>query len=294
MNRLALQIFMSAIAIIPVIPVEAQNREMAALNGVCRRLIDSGDDVRASSICRRVNLEVAKLAPDSPEYLTSLVNLAELKRKQNNNLAADSLLADALIQLEKIGKGETLEAAELLELQAEAKVSRGKVFEAEPSLRRAVKLRETLNGPASLEAASTRVRHATVLGMLQQFQAAHVAYRRSLSVYEHGGGATRDEYLRTQHMIAELLHRQARYSQAEVEYRRLLDDASQAPAVSDLVVAALDRLAWLALQDGRAEDAVALYRREIAELGTSVANSGAVRAAELRIEAAMQASAEKP
>lgn len=260
---------------------QAQPREIEALNQLCRGALDRGDDLRAANLCKRVYEQVERLAPGTEAMLTSIRNLAELKRRQDNNLAADELYTEALRIVDDSGRGETLLAAELLERQADAKIARGTIFEAEPGLRRALAIREALDAPDSLSTAATRVRHGTVLGLLLQFQDAHVAYRRALTVYEHGGRDQRHAALATRQLIAELLTRQYRLSQAESEYRRLLEDAGSEPPVLEHLLPALDRLAWIAAESGRRDDAVALYRRELELLGDAPANASAV----LRVQA---------
>lgn len=294
MNRTALPVLLSVTLAIAATSAQAQPREVEALNRICRQALDSGDAVRAATVCKRMHDQVERLAPGTEAALTSIRNLAELKRRQDNNLAADELYTEALAMVDKAGQGESLLAADLLERQADARIARGTIFEAEPGLRRAVLLRDALNGPTSLEAAATRVRHATVLAMLTQYQGAHVGYRRALAVYERAGPAHRTETLATRRLIAELLIRQSRLTQAESELRRLLDDASAAPRVVEQVVFALDRLAFIAAESGRRDDAVALYRRELSELGPTPANADAVRLVQARIAALTATVAARP
>lgn len=283
MNRTALPFLLTFTLALAATAVQAQSREVEALNRICREALDSGDALRAAPVCKRMQEQVERLAPGTDAALTALRNLAELKRRQDNNLAADELYTEALALVDRTGRGETLLAADLLERQADAKIARGTIFEAEPGLRRAVALRDTLNGATSLEAAATRVRHATVLAMLAQYQGAHVGYRRALAVYERAGPALRGETLATRRLIAELLARQSRLSQAESELRRLLEDASATPRVVEQVVFALDQLAWIAAESGRRDDAIALYRRELAELGQAPANAESARLVRARL-----------
>jgi tetratricopeptide (TPR) repeat protein len=247
----------------------AQPREIEALNRICRDALDQGDDLRSASVCKRIHEQVSRLAPGTEAQLLSIRNLAEIKRRQDNNLAADELYTEALRIIDQAGQGETRLAAELLEKQADAKIARGTIFEAEPGLRRAVTIRERVDGATSLVTAETRVQHATVLGLLLQFQDAQIAYRRSLAVFERAGAAQRSRYLATRRQIAELLSRQYRLEQAEAEYQRLLDDAGSAPPVPADQLFALERLAWIALETGRIDDARALYQRQIEMLGAS-------------------------
>lgn len=255
----------------------AQPREIEALNRICRDALDQGDDLRSASVCKRIHEQVSRLAPGTEAQLVSIRNLAEIKRRQDNNLAADELYTEALRIIDQAGQGETRLAAELLERQADAKIARGTIFEAEPGLRRAVTIRERVDGATSLITAATRVEHATVLGLLLQFQDAQIAYRRSLAVYERAGAAQRSRYLATRRQIAELLSRQYRLEQAEAEYQRLLDDAGSAPPVPAEQAFALDHLAWIATETGRLDDARALYQRQLEVLGSSSSDAEAAR-----------------
>lgn len=295
MNRSAAVPVLLSIALAAAsLAAQAQPREVEALNRLCRTTLDRGDDLRAASLCKRVHEQVSRLAPGTDAMLTSLRNLAELKRRQDNNLAADELYTDAIRMVDAAGNGETRLAAELLERQADAKIARGTIFEAEPGLRRALAIRDRLDPPGTLSTEATRVRHATVLGMLLQFQDAHVAYRRALTVYEHGGAGQRDAALDVRQKIAELLTRQYRLAQAESEYRRLLDDASQTPQRIGIMAAALDRLAWIATEGGRNDDALALYRRALDVLGDDPAHAETAYQMRARIASLAPAAVPRP
>lgn len=265
--------------------------EIQALNRLCTDELDRGDLERAAVVCKRINQQVSKLAPGSDAELSSLFNVAEIKKRQNNAPDAEELYAAALALLVQTGRGQTERAAVALEKQAEARIAIGRVFDAEPLLRQAVTIREAVNGATALQAADVRVKHAAVLGTLAQFHEAHITYRRALAVYERAGPTARDRYLDTRRRIAELLSIQSRFEQAEVEYRKLLDEANSPPRVSSLVALSLGRLGWIADETGRQEEAIELYRRAIAEYPPSDVGSESARRLQERLVALLAVTA---
>ncbi len=249
---------------------QSSNKELDALNQLCRQATASGDYSEAAAVCRRARFDASKLAPGSNEHIASLINEAELKVKLGNHVDAVDIYGRALQMVErKPGGGNSAEAAVLLERRAESQMARGKNYEAELILRRALEIRDKLFGPTSIKTAITRVRHADTLTILQQQFDALEQYRKALKVFEAGGIETRDRYLATRLSIAELLSRQSRREEAEVEFNRLLDDAQKPPRKSEYVIAAYDRLAWLQGLKGNVDDARGIYQREIDEIGTS-------------------------
>lgn len=248
---------------------QSSNKELAALNQLCRQATASGDYSEAAAVCRRARFDASKLAPGSNEHIASLINEAELKVKLGNHVDAVDIYGRALQMVEQHGGGATAEAAVLLERRAESQMARGKNYEAELILRRALGIREKLFGPASIKTAITRVRHADTLTILQQQFDALEQYRKALKVFEAGGNETRDRSLATRLSIAELLSRQSRREEAEVEFNWLLDDAQKPPRKSEYVIAAYDRLAWLRGLKGDVDGARGIYQREIDEIGTS-------------------------
>ncbi len=254
------------------LPAQAQssNKELDALNQLCRQATAGGDFSEAAAVCRRARFDASKLAPGSNEHIASLINEAELKVKLGNHVDAVDIYARALKMVEqRSGGAATAQAAVLLERRAESQMARGKNYEAELILRRALEIREKLFGPKSIKTAITRVRHADTLTILQQQFDALDEYRRALLVFESGGTETRDRSLATRLSIAELLSRQSRREEAEAEFNRLLDDAQKAPKKSEYVIAAYDRLAWLQGLKGDADGARGIYQREMDEIGTS-------------------------
>jgi len=266
------KILMLLVAGVAQLPAHAQssNTELAALNQLCRLATASGDYSEAAAVCRRARFDASKLAPGSNEHIASLINEAELKVKLGNHVDAVDIYGRALQMIEqRPGGGATAEAAVLLERRAESQMARGKNYEAELILRRALGIREKLFGPTSIKTAITRVRHADTLTILQQQFDALEQYRKALKVFEAGGVETRDRYLATRLSVAELLSRQSRREEAEVEFNRLLDDAQKLPKKSEYVIAAYDRLAWLQGLKGNVDSARGIYQREIEEIGTS-------------------------
>lgn len=270
----------------------AIEEQLAKLNRLCRELIDAGNYPEASSVCGRVSFDIKKLASGSPQHIVSLVGLADLKRRQENNVSADALYAEALGYIDQRDP-DSFEAATLLDLQAESKIGRGKLLEAEPLLRRALAIREKQHGADAPDVAETRVRYANVLSMTAQYQKAHIAYRSALVVFQNGGMATRNAYLDTRRRLAEVMERESRFEQAQTEYLQLLADAQGAPPARGSVALALDRLGWIASQDGRGTDATDFYRRELAELKAASANRETIAALEARL-AALTASTAAP
>lgn len=252
------------------LPASAINSELDALNQLCRKATASGDYEDAAAVCRRARFDASKLAPGSSEHIASIVNEAELKVILNNHPDAVALYGYAVTLVERRKPG-TVEAAELLAHKAESQIYRGKNYEAEVILRRALQIREKVQGPEAFDTSVTRVRYGDVLGFLQQPFESHFAYVKSLVAFEKGGIAAREQYLRTRLRIAELLSRQLRFEEAASEFNRLLQDSQAAPLVSSYSTVALDRLAWISANRGKIEEAIDFYNRELAELQ---ANSG--------------------
>lgn len=267
------KVWMLLIAGVLQLPTQAAadlEKEIDALNQLCRNTVASGDYSEAAAVCRRARFDASKLAPGSEVHIASLVNEAELKVKLGNHVDAVDIYGRALRMLEQQpGGGTSAEAAVLLERRAESQMARGKNYEAELILRRALQIREKLSGPLAIETAITRVRHADTLTILQQQFDALDEYRLALKAFEAAGSVTRERYLATRLSIAELMSRQSRREEAEVEYGRLLEDAQKPPQQRQYLIAAYDRLAWLQGLKGDLSGARELYRRELAEIEAS-------------------------
>ena len=90
---------------------------------------------------------------------------------------------------------------------------------------------------------------------MAQYGEAHSTYWPARVVFQVHGADRRADFLATQRRIVEMMRRQSRFVQAEAEYRQLLDDAQLKPAIPEMTILALDRLGWLAAQDGSYDEA---------------------------------------
>jgi len=236
---------------------------LAALNRVCRSVIDRRDFEEALRLCKRVSFDASKLAPGSQEHIASLINIGDIKSLVDNYVDADAYYASALLLAERKEGKDSAQAAELLTTLVETKVKRGKFLDAEALMRRLLAIREKAAGA--------------------QDTAAELAYGRAIGVLERGGAETADAYALAVQHLAEMYERRSQYHQAEMQYRRLLNIVERRTPAGGLLATTLDRLARVCEEQNAWPEATAFYQRELNTLSAANAPPQAMQTLQAKL-----------
>lgn len=268
-------------------PARAQlGNELTALNQLCRMSIAAGDYEEALRVCRRVSFDIAKLAPGSPEHVTSLVNIGDVKRLVANFVDADALYQDALKLVER-GPGKDGPVAQALLAQiVEVKIKRGKFLDAEVLLRRALEQRKKISAPDDPVLTQLRLRHADLQSLSHQFPEAEKNYAAVIAILARGGQPMAELHRVALQHLAETLERQQKYQRAELGYLDLLSAIESAPPSPDARLSlpqVLGRIGFVVEQQGRQREAARYYARELTLLKTSGAAPDVIANLEARL-----------
>ena len=248
---------------------EAQlEREVTALNKLCRNAMATPDLEEALRVCRRIRFDVGKLAPGSRSEVQSLVNLGDLQRLVSNQVDADAYYTAALARVDG-GRNDAM-ALVLMNTLIDVKASRGKFLETELMLRRAIALQQKLASDP-LDVARLRLRLADTQSQSHQFLLAEQLYGEIIkglgTETARIGAPAADLQAVAVQGLAETLERQEKLERAEEQYLRLLNTNNfGTPGARDVglsKVQVLDRLGFVAEQLGRRSDAIDHYDREL-------------------------------
>jgi tetratricopeptide (TPR) repeat protein len=144
-----------------------------------------------------------------------------------------------------------------MEALATAYRDRSQYLEAEPLVLRALRLRETADGPESAEVIAAVDSLAYVEFGLKKFAEAEVLFRRLLALWEANGGPDHPMTALTHDKMAEFFAFQQRYGEAE-------KSARQALAVrTKLHLASLNQTGRVFLMEAKLAEADDLYHRAV-------------------------------
>ena len=256
---------------------------LAALNRVCRSVIDRRDFEEALRLCKRVSFDASKLAPGSQEHIASLINIGDIKSLVDNYVDADAYYASALLLAERKEGKDSAQAAELLTTLVETKVKRGKFLDAEALMRRLLAIRENAAGAQDTAVAIVRTRLADLLSQSREYPEAELAYGRAIGVLERGGAETADAYALAVQHLAEMYERRSQYHQAEMQYRRLLNIVERRTPAGGLLATTLDRLARVCEEQNAWPEATAFYQRELNTLSAANAPPQAMQTLQAKL-----------
>lgn len=267
--------------------------QLAALNQLCRDPIAKGNFEDALRVCRRVSFDIGKLAPGSPEFIASLVNIGDVKRLVENYVDADAFYQEALKVIERSRGKDSAAALDMMERIVEIKIKRGKFLDAETVLTRSIAIRAKGAAANDPDVAIVRLRHADLQSLSHQFPEAERNYAAVIAIFAAGSERTADAYRTAVRHLAETLEREQKFQRAEIEYLRLLDLTMQRPpnAKALTVAQVLDRLGFVVEQQNRRADALSYYQRELTLLKATGGAQDLVANLEAQIAALRPATA---
>lgn len=285
MMRMYTAACLAMMLIAPGTHAESQDNDTAAKQfmAYCERELNVTKNYEeAAKICKRVRLDVKVLVGQSPLYLRSIINEADVKWALGNYPEAFNLYSEAAEVA--IALGDVDKVRELRIRQAEAEMFRGKSFEAEILLRDAINRVRSSGGNSGLHEAELLLKHADVLVTLNQIKPAIEDYLAAFTKLDPNSAAHRPTLLKLQLHYAEVFERQSRYVGAVATYQRLLTLASAAPADNFYVAIACERLGWISETLRKPQEAAAFYRRQLEVVEKTVDQAGKAGALRRKIQ----------
>ncbi|MBI3373933.1 MAG: tetratricopeptide repeat protein [Betaproteobacteria bacterium] len=172
-------------------------------------------------------------------------------------------IRNALEEAEAFGERDPRLAASLGDL-GRLYERQGRYSEAEPLVRRALRLIENALGPGHEAVANELTSLAGICWVQRRYAEAEKLYQRSLQIREKALGPDHPDVGTTLNNLALLYHVQGRYAEAEPLYRRTLLIREKVLGPNHPSVAnGLDSIAVIYWLEGRYADAEPLYRRSL-------------------------------
>lgn len=286
-------------------PLSAQlPREIDGLNGLCRDSIAAADMEEALRICRRVSFDIARLAPGSQAHVDSLIRIGDVKWAAGNYVDADAWYREALTLIGNDSVEARAAALPLIQRIIETKLRRGSYLDAELLMQQALALIPDSVPADDPGRTRLRLRHADLQSHSQQHSEADATYRDVIAIFAAGGPDAIGDHRQAVRRYAESLEREQKFARAEAEYRTLITLTPAGPAPPPLIgpdgdaeavlgeIELLDRLAYTVLQQGRREEALGHYQREL--LLMKAADAAPVDVASLQARLAALTSRPRP
>jgi len=286
-------------------PLAAQlPREIDGLNGLCRDSIAAADMEEALRICRRVSFDIARLAPGSQAHVDSLIRIGDVKWAAGNYVDADAWYREALTLIGNDSAEARATALPLIQRIIETKLRRGSYLDAELLMQQALGLIPDSVPADDPGRTRLRLRHADLQSHSQQHSEADATYRDVIAIFAAAGPDAIGDHRQAVRRYAESLEREQKFARAEAEYRTLITLTPAGPAPPPLIgpdgdaeavlgeIELLDRLAYTVLQQGRREEALGHYQREL--LLMKAADAAPVDVASLEARLAALTSRSRP
>ncbi|MEZ4385597.1 MAG: serine/threonine-protein kinase, partial [Nannocystaceae bacterium] len=229
---------------------------------------------------RALAIDTRTLGPAHPELSSALSNLGAIAKLEGDGAAARAYLDKALVLLERSVGRESIELAPILINLGSAEAMAEDYAQARVHYGRAVALRERFMGPDHPEVAEALHYLGTVASQEGELDEAEAAYRRARAIFEASPIPAEHKALSLGDSWTDLLIRQGRLAEAEVEAESILAARERTqgpdhPASSG----ALLNLGRARLGLGQPDDAIAPLTRAAAllEASTSPARSAPAR-----------------
>ncbi len=215
----------STLAEVVVLPEQAR-QEMAAADAAPAQIevmLEAGNVVSAADLAAQHVATLGQyLGPDHPESADGMIRLAGCRLRQNDLVAAENLVREAL-QHHRAALGELhpVVADDLKEL-ARLQYRKGSYRDAEPLLREALSIARQTLGDVHLDTAKYLYDLAAVLMGQGDFAAAEPLFRQSLVLHRQLLGEEHPKVAHNLNALGVLLKRKGDLEAAESIYRKTL------------------------------------------------------------------------